>query len=543
MALGIESDSFGFLMAMEEYSLARFQPHFPGYPLYIFAGRLATFLFGSPPRGLLFLNLSFSLLLLLPFSLVARRIFSRNLALFLSLLLILSPSWIATLFKISPEPMAAFFLLLSFYFSILLLRDRGGGNGSIRWNEILSGLFSGLAIGVKPDYFPFLFSFFVLRRWSRGGSPDAEGESSWRLPLAVSLLVCCLCLTGQLLVVGVPEYLYHAVHFSAGHFSRWGGSILTHWKVHERISSLLLEGLLYKGFGPGALLVGAGIVIGIMEIARSEPGKEKASDLTWRALLLYPLPYLIWVFLAQNLRNPRHLYPLLPFVLLFAARAMVRLLERRGERRLLPGAVGADSQSGQGTRRAQRAGSGQSRRSAQNAPKGQGEPGFAARLAFFSSVSLALVALFLFLLSFFLMLPSLSLPSPQVQAALYFRTLRSREKAILFASWAGKVFEYVAPEVLPLHPEEVDVEEMAQEAMRQGYTCYLTSPDIQCGERFHVRKVRSFWRDPLLQDAYPSMELFQMISLKEPEALHFRDGGSPVAWKRHRTGDVILGHE
>lgn len=67
-----ETDGFHFVAGVERYSTAEMRPHFPGYPVYIWAGKLLARLTGDAPRALHLLSVLASTLTLWPLALLAR---------------------------------------------------------------------------------------------------------------------------------------------------------------------------------------------------------------------------------------------------------------------------------------------------------------------------------------------------------------------------------------------------------------------------------------------------------------------------------------
>ena len=65
-------DSYLFVRAVLRYSLAQTRPHWPGYPVYIWVGKLVTAVVGDPVLGLHVLSAVSSALTAWPLALVTR---------------------------------------------------------------------------------------------------------------------------------------------------------------------------------------------------------------------------------------------------------------------------------------------------------------------------------------------------------------------------------------------------------------------------------------------------------------------------------------
>jgi len=59
-------DGVDFALALRHYDLSTYQPHFPGYPVYIALGHLVCQFVSSEPSALILTNIIFSSLTILP---------------------------------------------------------------------------------------------------------------------------------------------------------------------------------------------------------------------------------------------------------------------------------------------------------------------------------------------------------------------------------------------------------------------------------------------------------------------------------------------
>ena len=176
---------------------------------------------------------------------------------------------------------------------------------------------AGVLPGIRASSLPLTLAMLAvlwLRAPAGGRRPIAvaavAGVAVWLLPLVV--------------LAGGPEALLDAgTRFVSGHFSSWGGTVVTA-EGGGRLAKLAWN-LGAFGLGPVAGVIIASLAVGMVA--------TRSSGSHTRALLAIALPYAVWVALAQNPDKARHVLPLLPILLLACAPFAARLA------RMAPGAV------------------------------------------------------------------------------------------------------------------------------------------------------------------------------------------------------------
>jgi hypothetical protein len=304
-------DSVNFLLALREFDVPAGQPHFPGYPVYVLAGRLLLPLTQDPTSALILAGCVGSSLAIWPLHRLTSRLFGARAALAAGLLAIASPFLFLEAEKLFSDAFALLFVaLMADQVSEATAAARTDPRRSTRAGY-LAGLSGGLLLGVRLSAAPLVAGAVLwtavaaaggrrglLKAATHGG---IHGVGAWMLPL--------LLLTG-------PRALWAAGgDHLAGHFTEWGGSATTApgW---GRLLAFLWD-LGPNGLGlwwPDAplyrlaatLLVPLSLVIGI----RRHP---KVPAVAYLATL--SLPYALWVFVGQNLENPRHVLPLVLLLL------------------------------------------------------------------------------------------------------------------------------------------------------------------------------------------------------------------------------------
>ncbi len=297
-------DGVGFLLSIGHFDLENFQPHPPGYPVYVLLLRASACLLRSPLEGATALSvLSLAVVAAAAYDLASRAGgHARGVA---AILLVGSPPLLwRTATAIGSEAPGLAFLALAF---VLLGRGRPGWAGALL----------GAALGVRLSFFPLGLSLWML----------APRGSQLRLAGAAASVVA-LWTAGLTIAAGGPAALAQAMLTQQrGHWSQWGGSALTEpgW---ARLGWLARD-CLVDGFGLG--LGGEGwALLGLMALIifgqlyhPSYPSWIQASPPRpgWgRTALIVGIPYAAWVLVGQNLhQEPRHVAPLVLFLAFGAA--------------------------------------------------------------------------------------------------------------------------------------------------------------------------------------------------------------------------------
>jgi len=153
-----EGDSFNFARALLKFDLVREQPHAPGYPIYIFLGRILFLLTGDQLAALRWISVGSGALTLVPLYFLARSLHGREIAVSTCLVLMVLPGfWLASE-KATTDALSTFLLTLGV---ALLYMGIGGHSRAIP----VSCAIYALALGVRPTNIAFLpiWLFMTLR--------------------------------------------------------------------------------------------------------------------------------------------------------------------------------------------------------------------------------------------------------------------------------------------------------------------------------------------------------------------------------------------
>jgi len=335
-----DPDSLRFALSVaEEYDVAAFQPHFPGYPVFWAAGELGFLLTGSFSAGfslvggLAIVGIVWALVQLRGTTLdTTEGLAIAGMTVANPLLWMLSNRYMPDLLGVACALVSLVFLLRA-----LDATDGRRANVLLGFGAGVVGVFgAGLLAGLRLSTLPLLLVpvFGVLWTSSHPIRPFVAGVVGvvvWLVPLVLD--------------TGVATLYDVAWTQTTGHFTEFGGTIQTEPNVLERLSGVL-RGLWADGLGawwPGrhavTALVGLGVLMlgaaGVRRLARS-----RACSRLWGWLGACVATYSAWVFFFQNVvHKSRHVLPLVPFLILPVAAGAVAVWQRGRLGRVVVGAA------------------------------------------------------------------------------------------------------------------------------------------------------------------------------------------------------------
>jgi len=279
------SDGVNFYLALQDFDLDRFQPHFPGYPLYIFFGKLLMLLGLSASWALLMINaLSAALLFVIVQKMTT--ISSWKLLLpFLCIPLLFSKGLIFGSDMMGLAVWSVMIYLLykkEYHFKTILLIS----------------VIAGLLMGIRLGYAPLLSALLFIPLYHK----------TQRLKTMVILVMgfglgLVLWLAPLTSLIGFDHYITIGKAFITGHFTTWGGSAITDHSPALRVEKIL------------TIITSQAIIV--VPVAFSLYYVITKEKLQWNFWLIALGPYLLFVLFGQNVDNARHFLPLvLPLCLL-----------------------------------------------------------------------------------------------------------------------------------------------------------------------------------------------------------------------------------
>jgi len=300
-------DSVLFIRGVIRHSIAEMRPHWPGYAVYMWLGKLLTAALGDPVLALHLISAVSSSLTAWPLALVTRawalslgasEAAAGRCGLATAALWLATPmSWV-TGSQIVSDPLG----MLAGAGMLALCVAEGAGAG--RWiaAALLGGVMPGIRLVNVTMLGPLLVGGWRLRgtRW-RGVSAV--------LVMSAAFVAGVVPWLGWLALRDPRALVYSGTAHVGGHFHQWGESVLTEGHLLAR-PLRALHSLARYGFGAGfsggrEIVVSASWLLILVLAGRALRGRWRS-----RASLLlafWAVPHLLYVFVAHDMNYPRYL--------------------------------------------------------------------------------------------------------------------------------------------------------------------------------------------------------------------------------------------
>lgn len=326
-----EWDSVNFAFGLSKgYDILHDQPHFPGYPVYMFVSWIWYKISGSDIQALVFSGVLFSSFAVFPLYELARRAFSKETAILASMLYIVNPQvWLQAEKPLS-DAFGLFFVITSVLFFYMAVECVHGTSKSCLDYEndkgktplvyfALGGVLLGLGLGIRVTYLALIptmaYAAYQITKKIRRKKVALWGF----LGLAIGVVTWL----GYLLVHFTPykcykKFLSHADY----HFYREGNSILTTDDYSERFSDIF-HNLSAHSLGtwwtdtPFLRIVPTIIIaLALVSFFIHEKWNFKT-----RFLLSFFIPYALWIAFIQD--AIRQIMVLAPFLLIIISAGLM----------------------------------------------------------------------------------------------------------------------------------------------------------------------------------------------------------------------------
>jgi len=316
-------DSLLFIRGVIRHSVADGRPHWPGYPVYIWIGKLFAYVVGDPVLGLHLLSAAASALTAWPLAVVTRA-WALSLGATDSravwcgwataaLWLVTPIGWVIG-GQILSDPVGLLFGAILLALCVAAVR-----RDLEAW--ISAALLGGLAVGVRLVDLTMLGPV-VAAAWRRR-------HERWRgVPAPLVLLMAGAA--GVLpwlvwLAVRDPSILVHgAGSHVGGHFQRWGESL---WTDHHPLTRPLRAFRTVAVSGLGATAShGRGVVVSaawLAILALAGAHRRWRSPLS-RVVALWAVPHLLYILVGHDIDYPRYLLSAVAFLALVGGLAPLR---------------------------------------------------------------------------------------------------------------------------------------------------------------------------------------------------------------------------
>jgi hypothetical protein len=304
-------DSLHFALSMVDFDLARLQPHFPGYLVFVALARTLAAITGSFAVAFALVGgIATALLLAGVLALARWRLMSIEGGLLALAVVGNGMLWLYGN-RYMPDLLGTALLVWS-------LHDLTSQRDALRTR---GAFIAALLAGTRLSYLPFLIPAALWSLAQRGGrgrivAALVAGAALWIVPL--------VALTGwdEIVAIGMNQ--------TTGHFDEFGGTVRTEPDLLRRAARMLegawtdMLGGYLKGRGVLTLIAGGTAMLGL---ALSIPLLTRSlRERRWQLIAVGAAAYLVWIFLFQNvIHHSRHLLPLAPFLLLAIAAGLARL--------------------------------------------------------------------------------------------------------------------------------------------------------------------------------------------------------------------------
>ncbi|MBN2331152.1 MAG: glycosyltransferase family 39 protein [Candidatus Aenigmarchaeota archaeon] len=315
-----EEDAVHFALGLKEFNVSKYQPHPPGFPVYIGLGMLFNAGLKNELLSLTCMGALFGALSVFVFYMLAREMLEREIALASSVLMAFTPLfWLSSLKAMSDIP-ALFFTLASMLFIYKYIKYNKPGY--FYTGALLAGISTGVRIHTLFILLPALvYSAYMhkkgVRIRNKGFLLFVIAMLAWLLPV--------------MLITGIPEYLSSAVSqfgFRVGkpHISIIGTELTPNYLALKLFSSFYY--FLLGGYGINLASLGLFSTVLLFFMAALAILFLKNVNLRDRRVLFLVsgvLIYLPVIFILLPPFSPRYLLVLIPLLSLIFTKALWNL--------------------------------------------------------------------------------------------------------------------------------------------------------------------------------------------------------------------------
>ena len=299
-------DSLRFALGIQDYSIINLQPHFPGYPIFIFFAKIVFFFSNS--LGITFSIMGgISIFIIIHYTCKLARIeLNSPDGLFCSAIIFFNPLlWILSN-RYMPDTFGAAIMVAALYFLIL--------HNDSNYKLMVGTFLIGILAGTRLSYLPALIVPVALAIYKSKIRKDllysfVLGNIIWLLPLVW--------------VTGWNDLIIAASKQTIGHFTDFGGTSITenNWSLRLKnfSSSIWADG--FGGFLVGRhwlTLILSTVFIFILMLSANTIIKDFRSNDVSKLLFYSLIVYTIWILFFQNvIHKSRHVIPIIIVLLYF----------------------------------------------------------------------------------------------------------------------------------------------------------------------------------------------------------------------------------
>ena len=320
-------DSVLFVNGVIRFSIREMRPHWPCYPVYIWAGKAFTAVVGDPVLGLHLVSAVSSVLVAWPLAFVARE-WARSLGApeeqagfagwaAAALWLVTPMAWV-TASQIVSDTLGLLLGMLVLALAVAGERSERRERGAWTAAAVVAGLMIGVRLVNVVMLSPFLWKAWSARHRRWWGVPPV-------LVLAAGAVAGMAPWVAWLWSEGLTQYVQAAQYHLTGHFSRWGESVATDAHPAQRPITALRIFVLF-GLGAGTPALGGARVVSALAwtwILALAIGQRFRSGVALVVALCF-VPDCLYLFFAHDVTFPRYSMSLVALAALVAGVALGR---------------------------------------------------------------------------------------------------------------------------------------------------------------------------------------------------------------------------
>ncbi|MGG1632386.1 hypothetical protein [Rossellomorea sp. NRS-1567] len=298
-------DEVDYALGVIEFDLLKMQPHFPGYPFFIFGGMMVRIFIDDAVLSLQLFNTILLVSSILPVYWLFGHYLERRKAIIATLLLF-SLSYPSAMTVQAMSEGAAIPVLWWYLWSLhraVILKTKDAA--------VLPILLFAILMGIRLSYIGFgtgiLYYWFVFWKESGNGSEKVKAIAFHLTLLILSQGVWLSALAAN--AGSLQTLLQIAFGFTDGHFTEWGGTVESNTGFFERLWNYIFINIGWNGLFTQSL--SNMVITALLFLLSVKMTGKRTKPGTGTILLLIAFSsYFIWGLFAQNIDKPRHILPL-----------------------------------------------------------------------------------------------------------------------------------------------------------------------------------------------------------------------------------------
>ncbi|RBP04338.1 glycosyltransferase family 39 protein [Rossellomorea aquimaris] len=298
-------DEVDYALGVIEFDLLKMQPHFPGYPFFIFGGMMVHIFVDDPVLSLQIFNTILLVSSILPVYWLFGHYLERKKAIIATLFLF-SLSYPSVMTVQAMSEGAAIPVLWWYLWSLHRAVIRKTKDAAV-----LPILLFAILMGIRLSYIGFgagiLYYWFVFWKESGNGSEKVKAIAFHLTLLILSQGVWLSALAAN--AGSLQTLLQIALGFTDGHFTEWGGTVESDTGFFERLWNYIFINIGWNGLFTQSLSIM--VITALLFLLSVKMTGKWTKPGTGTILLLIAFgSYFIWGLFAQNIDKPRHILPL-----------------------------------------------------------------------------------------------------------------------------------------------------------------------------------------------------------------------------------------